>query len=142
MNWLRNDYTEQVDNKNNSDKHVDAISDSEKLVLTRSNPQINPSSDVKVANHTNNRHFTQKSLINPTIRVVIGPNNLLITADVVGIQEILNLRQKVLLKANVMDAVRSCTCILRTPAKVNHTEKNSVTPRDVISTITKTRFSS
>ena len=60
-NWLRNDSAEQVDEINDSDKYVDviindsdkqvdAIIDSEKLVLTRSDPSRNP----KVATDTTN----------------------------------------------------------------------------------------
>ena len=76
-----------------------------------------------VANHNTNEHFTQTLLINPTIPVFIGPNNLLVTANVVGVQYMLILRQKALLKAHFTDAVRSCACIFWSPGKVNHTEK-------------------
>ena len=60
-NWLRNDSAEQVDQINYSEKQVDAISDSEELIVTGSDPKINPSSDPTVDTHTTNMHFTQKN---------------------------------------------------------------------------------
>ena len=123
-NWLNNDSAEQVDH----------INDSEKLVVAKSNP----SSDPKVATHTTNGYFTQKLFISrfaPKITpVVIGPINLLITVNVVGIQDILSLRQTVLPKASVTDAARSCARIFRgTPGKVRRTDRNGATTRDISS---------
>ena len=63
--------------------------------------------------------------------VFIGPINPLVTANVVGVQEILSPRHTVVPKASVTDAVRSCTRILRTPGKVSQTGRDSSTPRDV-----------
>ena len=97
MNWLRND----------SAKQVDAISDSDKLVDAGSDSKSNPSSNPKVATHITSRNSKQKILINPTIPVAIVPINSLVTAGVVGVQESLRPRQTVLPKANVTDAVRS-----------------------------------
>ena len=114
-----------------SSEQVDAISDSEKLVDAGSNPKSNPSRYPKVATHTNNGKFTQKLLINPTIPVFIGPINTLVTANVVGFQEMLRPRQTVILKADVTDVARSCAQILRTPGKVNRTERDGTSPRDV-----------
>ena len=56
-NWLRNDSTEQIDQINYSDKQVDAMSDSKKLVVTRSDQKSDPNSDPKVATHTTNGKF-------------------------------------------------------------------------------------
>ena len=78
-----------------------------------------------------NGNFTQESLINPNIPVVIGPINPLITSNVVGVQEMLSLYQTVLLKANITDAMLSYARIFRTPGKVNRTETDGATPRDV-----------
>ena len=73
-NWSRNDSNEQVDQINDSHKRVDAIttylkktvdaiSDSEKIVVTRSDPKSDPISDPKVANHTSNGNSVQKLFI-------------------------------------------------------------------------------
>ena len=129
--WLINDSAEQVDQINDSDKHVYALSDSEKLVVARSKPKCDPSSNLKVATHTTNGKFKQKLLINPTIPFVIGPINPLVTADVVGVKDMLSLRQTVLPKANVTDGARSCARIFRTAGKANRTERDGTTPRDV-----------
>ena len=67
-NWLRNDSAEQVDQINDSDKQVDAIindsgkqvdaiSDSENLVVNRSDPKSNPSSDPNAVTHTTKGNF-------------------------------------------------------------------------------------
>ena len=89
------------------------------MVLTGSDPKINPSSNPKVDNHTTKRKFTQKSLITQLVQkiilVVIGPINKLVTDDVSGIQEILGSHHTVLPKANVTDAAHSCAYIYQTP---------------------------
>ena len=117
MNWLRNYFAKQVDQINDSDKQVDAISDPGKLVDAGSDSKSDPSSNPKVDTQTTNRKFTQKLLISrfvpKIIPVVIGLINPLVTADVVGVQEILSPRQTVLQKASVADASRSCTRIFR-----------------------------
>ena len=78
-NWLRN----------NSAKQVDAISDSDKLVVDGSDPKSDPRVAIHTTNgfsatHTTNRILTQKLLINLTIQVVVGPITLIVTAGVVG----------------------------------------------------------
>ena len=56
--WLRND----------SAKHVDAISDSDKLVVDRSDPRVATHTTNRFsATHTTNGISTRKLLINPTI---------------------------------------------------------------------------
>ena len=42
-----------------SEKQVDATNDSQKLVVTRSDPKSDPSSDPKAATHTTNGNFVQ-----------------------------------------------------------------------------------
>ena len=121
-NWLGSDSAEQVDQINDSDKQVgaiindydkkvDAISDTQKLVVTRSDP----SSDPKLTTHTTNRNFAHKLLFSgffqKIISVFIRPINTLITADVMGVQDILSLRQTVLQKSNITDVTRSCVRI-------------------------------
>ena len=110
-NWLRNNYTKQVYQINDSEKQVDAISDSDKMVVAGSEPKSDPGSNTKVANHTTNGKCTQKSLISQfvpnIIPVVIELINSLITADVVGIQDILSPCQTVCPKASVTDAAHS-----------------------------------
>ena len=102
-NWLRKDITEQVDQINDSDKQVDAIiyisnkqvdaiGDSKQLVVDWSNPKSDPKVAIHTTNeisttHTTNR-ISQKLLINPTIQVVIGLINPIVTAGVVGTQDI------------------------------------------------------
>ena len=111
--WLRNDSNEQVDPIDDSDKQVDAIIDSEKLVDAGSNPKSDPSSNPKVATYTSNKKFTQKLLISrfvpKIIPVAIGPINQPVTDDVLGIQEMLGLRQTVLPKVIITDTVHSGT---------------------------------
>ena len=58
-NWSRNYSVGQVDQINDSDKQVGAISDSEKLVVTGSDPKSDQGRNPKVATHTTNRKFTQ-----------------------------------------------------------------------------------
>ena len=104
--WLRNNSTEQVD----------AIGDSEKLVVDGSNPKSDTRVDTHTTNrisatHTTNEVSTQKLLLNPTIQVVVGLITPLVTASVVGVQDSLNQRQTVLPQANVLDAARSCARI-------------------------------
>ena len=125
-----------------STEQVDAISDSEKLVDAGSDPKSDPSSNPKVATHTTNRNFTQKLLIKPTIPVVVGPTNLLLANDVVGVQEMLSQLQTVLPKANSTDTARSCARISWTRGKVNRTEREFSTPRNVKSAKTNSRLSS
>ena len=91
-NWLRNDSAEQVD----------AISDSEELVVNGSDSKSDPrvathTTDGISATHTTNIIITKKIFINPTIQVVVIPITLIVTAGVVGSQEILSPRQTVLL---------------------------------------------
>ena len=102
----------------------------------------NPKTDPRVATHTTNRisdtHTTnriptQKLLTNPTIQVVVGPITPLVVAGVVGAQESLSPRQTVLLQAKVIDAVRSCVRIYRTPGKVSGTERDGATSMDASS---------
>ena len=98
-NWLRNKYVEQIDQMNDTDKQVDAITDfsdervdaiiySKQLVVTRSNPKSDSSSDQKVATHTTNRKIRPKILISrfvpKIIPVVIRTSNPPITADCDG----------------------------------------------------------
>ena len=52
-------------------KQVDAISDSEKLVVTASDPKSDPSRDPKAATQTTNGNFAQKLLINRFIPKII-----------------------------------------------------------------------
>ena len=65
------------------------------------------------------------------IPVVTGTINLLINADVVGVQDILSTHQKVLPKASVTDPARSCAHIFRTPGKVSCTGRYDSTLWDV-----------
>ena len=51
----------------------------------------------------------------------------------VGVQEILSLRQTVLPKASITDRARSCARILQTPGKVSRTGRDDSMPRDVSS---------
>ena len=79
-NWLRND----------SAKHVDAIGDSDKLVVDGSNPKTDPMVATHTANrisakHATNGISTQKLLINPTIQVFVRQITPLVTAGVVGL---------------------------------------------------------
>ena len=85
--WLRNDSAEKVD----------AISNSDKLVVDESDPK----SDPRVATHTingisdtdtTNKISTQKLLIHPTLQVAVGPITPIISANVVGARESLSLR--------------------------------------------------
>ena len=104
--------------------------------MTRSNPKRDPSSDPEVSTHTTNGNFAQKKLFSwffpKIIPVIIGPINLLINANVMGVQEILSPRQTVLPKASVTDAVRSCAPIFwGTPGKVIRMSKDYATPRNI-----------
>ena len=86
-NWLRNNSAEQVD----------AISDSEKLILDESDPKSDPSVVTHTTNgisatDTTNRISTQKLLINPIVQVAVGTITLLVTTDVEVAQESLSLR--------------------------------------------------
>ena len=78
-------------------------------------PKRNPSRNPKVATQTTNKKITKKRLnswfVPKIIPVVIRLVNLLVTADVVGVQEILSLRQTVLPKTSVTDAACSCAHI-------------------------------
>ena len=135
-NWLRNDSTEQVD----------AISDSEKLVVDGSDPK----SDRRVATHTTNvisdtdttnRISTQKLFINPTIQAVLRPITPLVTAEVEVTQESLSPRQTVLPQAIVTDAVRPCSCIFWTTGNVIGTERDRAMPREASSSEKRSRAS-
>ena len=97
---------------NDSDKQVDEISDSEHLVVTRSNPKSNPNSDSKTATDTTNENFTHKLLISQFVQniipVVIRLTILPITVYVMCVQEILIPRQTVLPQASVTHVGHSC----------------------------------
>ena len=108
------------------------------MVVTGSDPKINPSGDPKVATHTTNEKFAQKLLINrfvpKIIPVVIQPINPPIIANVMGVQDILSSRQTVILKESVKDAARSCTLIFRRAyGKVSWTSRENAMPWDIIS---------
>ena len=114
--------------------------------VTGSDPKSDPSSDPKAATHTTNRKISQKLLISRSVQkiipVVIGPINLIITAGVMGVQDISSPRQTVLLKASVTDTARSCVHIFReTPGKVSRTSRDNATPRNIRSD-DKSRLSS
>ena len=119
--------------RNNSAKHVDAISDSEKLVVDVSDPKSDPS----VATHTTKGISTQKLFINPTIQAVVRPITLLVTVEVEVTQESLSPRQTSLPQANITDAARSCARIFRTTGKVIGTERDRAMPRDASSSETR-----
>ena len=110
------------------------------MVDVGSDPKNDPKSDPKLATHTTIGNFTQKLLINPTIPVVIGPINPLVATDLLGVQEMLSPCQTVLPKADVTDVAHSCARIFRTSGKVNRTERDGATPRDVNSAKTKSRL--
>ena len=146
-NWLINDSVEQVGQINDSEKQVDAIindsekqvdatSDSEKLVVTGSDPKSDPRSDPKADTHTTHVNLVQKLLISRfvpnIIPVVIRPINLSITADMMGVQDILSPPQTVLPKASITDAACSCARIFRwTSGKVSLTNRDNATSRDI-----------
>ena len=132
--------------RNDSAKQVDAIRDSEKLVVDGSDQKSDPRVPTHTANqisatHTTNGISTQKLLINPTIQVVVGPITLLVTANVEGVRESSSPRQTVLPLANVTDAARICARIYRTTGKVIRTERDSATPRDAFPSKTRSRLS-
>ena len=101
------------------------------MVDDGSDSKSDPSRNPKVVTHTTNGKFRQKLLISlvfpKMIPVVIVPINPLITANVVGTQEILSPRQTVLPKASVTDAAR----IFQTPGEVSRRDRDNSTPRDV-----------
>ena len=134
-NWLKNDSAKQDDQINDSNKQVDAISYSKKNWLT-------PEAIQKAIQ----AEFTQKLLISrfvpKILPVFIGPINSLVTADVVGVQEILSPHQTVPLEASVTDAACSCTRIFRTTGKVRRTGRDVSTPKDVNSSETNFRLNS
>ena len=130
-NFLRNDSAEQVDQINDPDKQVNTLSDCKKLVDAESDPSSNP----KVSTQNTNGNFTQKLFISPfvpkNIPIFIGTINLLVVADVVGVQGILSPRQTVLPKSIVTDAARSYARIFWvTPGKVVQTNRNDSMPQD------------
>ena len=130
-NWLRNDTTE----------HVDAICDSEKLVVDGSDPKSDPivkthTTNVISTTHSTNGISTQTLLINQTIQAVVQLITPLVTDEVEVAQESLSRRQ-----ANVTDVARPCTFILRTTAKVIGTKRDRTTPRDASSSKTRYRAS-
>ena len=145
-NWLRNDSAEQVEKMNNYDKNVDAIindsinqvdaiSDSKKLVVTRSDPKSDPISNPKLDTHTTNENFGQKSLISRfvpnIIPIVIRPINPPTTANVMGIQRILSLDKTVFPKERFTGAARSCVQIFRgTPGKVRRTSREDISSKE------------
>ena len=86
-NWLRHDSAEQVD----------AISDSETLVVDGSNPRSDPNVDTHTTNgildtDTTNRTPTQKLSISPTIQVFVWPITPIVTAEVEVVQDCLSPR--------------------------------------------------
>ena len=122
-NWLRNDFTKQVDE----------ITDSEKFDVDGVDPESDPRvathiTNVILAAHITNKISTQKLLIDPTIQVVVGPITSLVTAGVVGARESFSPRQTVHLQANVTEAACSCARIYRTPGKLSGTERDFATP--------------
>ena len=124
-NWLRNDSAEQVD----------AISDSEKLVVDGSDPKSDPSVATHTTNgisatDTTNRIWTQKLFINPTIQAVVRPITPLVTVVVEVAQEILSPHHTSLTQVNGTDVARPCACIFRTTGNVIGTERDRATPRD------------
>ena len=105
-NWLINDSAEQVD----------AISDSEKLVVDGSDPKSDPSVAAHTTNgipdtDTTNGISTQKLFINPTIQAVVRPIIPLVTVKVKFAQESLSRCQTSLPHANSTEAARPCTII-------------------------------
>ena len=116
---------------NDSQKQIDVINDSEELIDAISDP----SSDPKVATYTTNGNFTQKLLSSRFVPNItpffIVPINLLVTANVVGVQDILSPCQTVLPKARVTNAALSCAHIFRNPWKVSCTGRDDSTSRDV-----------
>ena len=135
-NWLRNDSAEQVD----------AISDSEKLVVDGSDPRSDPSAATHNTNrisdtHTTKRVSTQKLFINPTIQAVVRPVTLLVTVKVEVAQENLSPRQTVLPQANVTNLASPCARIFRTTGNVIRTKRDHATPRDASSSKTWSRAS-
>ena len=135
-NWLRNDSSEQVD----------AISDSEKLIVDGSDPESDTSVATHTTNgisdtHTTNGISTQKLFITQTIKVVFQPITPLVTFKVEVAQESLIPRQTVIPQANVMDAGRPCARIFRTTGNVIGTERDRATPRDTSSSETRCRVS-
>ena len=84
---MRNNSDDQFDPINGYDKQFGAISDSEKLVDTGSNPKSDPksdpNSDPQLSTYTTNANFTQNLLISrfvlKIIPVAIGPINQLVT---------------------------------------------------------------
>ena len=105
-NWFRHDSAEQVD----------AISDSEKLVVDGSNPK----SDPRVATNTTNGVSatdttsgisTQTLFIYSTIQAVVRPITPLVIVEVDVTQENLSPRQTPFPKVNITDAPRPCARI-------------------------------
>ena len=80
-------------------------------------------------------------MINPTIQVVVGPINPLITADVEGMQEILSPRQTVLPQTNTTDATCPCAHIYQTTGKVIRTERDIANTRETSSSEMRSRLS-
>ena len=106
------------------------------MVVNGSDPKSDPSSDPKAATHTKNGNLAQKLLIMwfvpKIIPVVILKINPSITANVIGVQDVLIQYQTVLLKASVMNAGRSCASIFqRNSGKVIRTNKDDATPQDI-----------
>ena len=62
---------EQVDTISDSKKVVDNVRNSEELVDAVSNPNIDTSSDPKVASYTTNKHFPQKLFKNRFVPQII-----------------------------------------------------------------------
>ena len=80
-------------------------------------------------------------MIKPTIQVIAGPINPLVTDGVEGAQESLSLRQTVFPQANITHTACPCARIYRTTGKVIRTERDSATPRDPSSSETRSRLS-
>ena len=129
--------------RRDSAEQVDAISDSEKLVVDGSDPKSDPSeathtNNILLDTDTTNGISTQKLLINPTIEVVVGPITPLVAAKVKVTQESLSPRQTVLPQANTTDVARPCAHIYQTTGKVIGTSRGSATQRDTSSSETRT----
>ena len=78
-----------IDAISDSEEHVDSISDYKELVEAISNPKSDPSSNPKVATYTPNGKFAQELLknqfVSKTIQGAIHPIDQLVMKDVPGI---------------------------------------------------------
>ena len=108
--------------------------------------ECNPSSYAKVATYTTNRKISQKLFNNRFISKIIPgailPIYQLITEDVPGIRENLDVLQMVLLKEIVTDTAWSGTRILQTPRGVSRTGRDGSMPRGVNTAVATTILTS